>query len=132
MRLVLSPLVVCLLSATALAQPCTNNQFAPCLPFQSAPSPRSVSPIEQSQTGEYGRVTLHNESSGTVILNIKRLFPPTIIASCTAPPNSDCTTGPVPAGLVDLEAASGPSKLSKTYSLVNGENYEWTISNGPQ
>jgi hypothetical protein len=90
--------------------------------------------IGVAQSGQYGRITLVNKSNTTLVLNVKQLYPPTVLASCQAPPNSTCTTGAIEVGLVDLEALSldGRSRITRTYSLVNGETYPWVISERPR
>lgn len=87
-----------------------------------------------AQSGEYGRITLVNGTDADLTLNVKHLFPPTIIASCQAPPKSACTTGAIPTGLLDLEAlsADGSKKFAKTTSLVSGENDVWSVSDSPR
>jgi hypothetical protein len=87
-----------------------------------------------AQSGGYGQITLVNRTGTTLVLNVRRLFPRTIIDSCQAPPNSTCKTGSIPAGLIDLEALSedGLNRFARTYSLVDGENYGWTVSASPR
>ena len=86
--------------------------------------------IGVAQTGEYGRITLVNGTDATLVLKVKHLFPPDVIASCEASPNSSCTTEPIPVGLLDLEASSpdGSKKFTKETSLVSGENDVWSVS----